>query len=63
MHTHFRILQNDGHKSAKEDKRKLVLKPANFYQAAIYGWNAYREGKTITSVKYDAKKGLYTVAA
>ena len=25
--------------------------------------NAYREDKTITSVKYDTKKGLYTVAA
>ena len=29
----------------------------------MYAWNAYRENKTITSVKYDTKKGLYTVAA
>jgi hypothetical protein len=38
------------------------LKPANFYQASV-AWNAFREGKTITSVKYDTKKGLYTVSA
>jgi hypothetical protein len=50
-------------KSIVEDKRKSDLKPTNFYQASIYAWNAYREDKTITSVKYDAKKGLYTVSA
>jgi hypothetical protein len=50
-------------KSIVEDKRKLELKPANFYQACIYAWNAFREGKTISSVKYDTKKGLYQVAA
>ena len=46
-----------------EDKKKLELKPGNFYQASIYAWNAYREDKTISNVKYDTKKGLYTVAA
>ena len=46
-----------------EEKRKLELRPANFYQACIYAWNAYREDNTLTSVKYDTKKGLYTVAA
>jgi hypothetical protein len=50
-------------KSAFEDKRKMELKAGNFYQASIYAWNAYREGKSTTSVKYDTKKGLYTVAA
>jgi hypothetical protein len=50
-------------KSVVEEKRKLELRPANFYQACIYAWNAYREDKTLTSVKYDTKKGLYTVAA
>jgi hypothetical protein len=35
----------------------------NLYQASIYAWNAYRERKTITSVKYDTKKGRHTVAA
>ena len=29
----------------------------------IYAWNAHREDKTITSVKYDTKKGFYAVAA
>ena len=46
-----------------DPKKKLELKPANFYQACIYAWNAYREDKTITSVKYDTKKGVYAVAA
>ena len=50
-------------KSIIEDKRKLDLKPANLYQACIYAWNAFREDKTITTVKYDTKKGLYAVAA
>lgn len=50
-------------KSAIEDKRKIELKAGNFYQASVYAWNAYRENKTITSVKYDTKKGLYGVAA
>jgi hypothetical protein len=50
-------------KSAIEDKRKIELKAGNFYQASIYAWNAYREDKTITTVKYDTKKGFYTVAA
>jgi hypothetical protein len=50
-------------KSALEDKRKIDLKSPSFYQASIYAWNAFRENKTITSVKYDAKKGFYTVAA
>jgi hypothetical protein len=50
-------------KSIVEDKRKSELKPTNFYQASIYAWNAFREDKTITSVKYDTKKGLYAVAA
>jgi hypothetical protein len=50
-------------KSVAEDKRKSELKPTNFYQASVYAWNAFREDKTITTVKYDTKKGLYTVAA
>jgi hypothetical protein len=50
-------------KSIIEDKKKLELKQPHFYQASVYAWNAYREGKTISNVKYDTKKGLYAVAA
>ena len=50
-------------KSVFEEKKKWDLNQANLYQGCIYAWNAYREGKTITSVKYDTRKGLYTVAA
>jgi len=45
-------------KSLVEDKRKADLKPAHLYQAAAYAWNAFREDKPITTVKYDTKKGL-----
>ena len=49
---------------AMAEKRgaKTEVKPANLYQASVYAWNAYRENKTITSVKYDTKKGLYAVS-
>jgi hypothetical protein len=50
-------------KALIEDKKKLDLKPANLYQAAVYAWNAFREDKTISNVKYDIKKGLYTITA
>jgi hypothetical protein len=50
-------------KSAIEEKKKSELKPPNFYQASIYAWNAFREDKTITTVKYDNKKGFHAVAA
>jgi hypothetical protein len=42
---------------------RAELKPTNFYQACVYAWNAFREDKTITTIKYDTKKGLYAVAA
>jgi hypothetical protein len=51
------------YKAIIEDKKKLDLKPANFYQAAVYAWNAFREDKTISNVKFDTKKGLYTITA
>jgi hypothetical protein len=44
-------------------KTLLDLKPGNLYQAAVYAWNAFREDKTITTVKYDTKKGFSAVAA
>jgi hypothetical protein len=50
-------------KSVFEEKKRWDLNATNLYQASIYAWNAYREGKTITSVKYDTKKGRHTVAA
>ncbi len=50
-------------KSAIEDKKKLELKLPSFYQESIYAWNAFRGDKTITTVKYDAKKGFYTITA
>jgi hypothetical protein len=46
-----------------EDKRtseKLV--PANYYQGCIYAWNAYREGRAISAIKYKTDKGLHQAA-
>ena len=40
---------------------KNELKPANLYQGCVHAWNAYREGKTIQTIKFDARKGLYDV--
>jgi hypothetical protein len=40
---------------------KNELKPANLYQGCVYVWNACPEEKSIQSIKYDPKKGLYPV--
>jgi hypothetical protein len=49
---------------AMAEKRgaKTELKPANLYQGCVFAWNAYREGKTISTIKFDTKKGLYAVS-
>ena len=40
---------------------KNELKPANLYQGCVFAWNAHREGKTIQTIRFDSKKGLYAV--
>jgi hypothetical protein len=45
-----------------EKRGRNELKPASLYQGCIFAWNAFREGKTITAIKYDTKKGLYRVS-
>jgi hypothetical protein len=40
---------------------KRELKPASFYQGSIFAWNAYREGKSISNVKHDVRKGFHRV--
>jgi hypothetical protein len=50
-------------KAMAEDKRtseKLV--PANYYQGCIYAWNAYRESRAISAIKYKTDKGLHQAA-
>jgi hypothetical protein len=47
-------------KALKEEKNGL--KPGQYYQGAIFAWNAFREGKPITkSIKYDVSKGFHRV--
>jgi hypothetical protein len=48
-------------KAMAEKRGRAELKPANLYQGCIFAWKAFREGKTITAIKYDTKKGLYPV--
>jgi hypothetical protein len=43
-------------KTVAEDKKKLLLKPGNFYQASIYAWNAFREQRPLTNVKYTPRR-------
>jgi hypothetical protein len=47
--------------SLRKRKSGISIPPTSIRR--VYAWNAYRENKTIASVKYDTKKGLYTVAA
>lgn len=43
-----------------DTKRKLMLKPGNYYQASIYAWNGYREDKPLKEIRYRVDKGLLT---
>lgn len=46
-------------KEVKEDVDTVPdFKPGYLYQACIYGWNAFRDHKTLSSIRYDTKKGL-----
>lgn len=42
---------------AKQKEMKDAPKAADYYQAAMYAWNAYREEKSIASIRIDARKG------
>jgi hypothetical protein len=44
------------------DKETQVTPPA-LYQASIYAWNAAREQKPLSSVKYDIRRGLHRATA
>jgi hypothetical protein len=49
-------------KASMENKsQKRDLKPAHFYQGSVFAWNACRDGRTITSIKFDTRKGWLTV--
>lgn len=38
---------------------KLDMRPAQLYQACIFAWNAYVDGKLVTKIVHDIKKGLH----
>jgi hypothetical protein len=46
----------------KDNGHKLMkLAPANYYQGAIYAWNAFRHNRSIKDIRYDARKGWLDV--
>jgi hypothetical protein len=47
-------------KQVKERTDRKRPKPAQFYQGCIYAWNAFRMGKTISDIRADARKGLFS---
>lgn len=50
-------------KSLKENGTKDRLKPGQYYQGAVFAWNAFRENKPITkAIKCDVSKGYHDVA-
>jgi hypothetical protein len=42
--------------AAKQKELKNPPKAAEFYQAGIYAWNAFREEKTLSGIRIDTKK-------
>jgi hypothetical protein len=45
----------------EDSEARRDLKPANYYQASVSAWNAFRAAKTISQVKFDTKKGLLPI--
>jgi hypothetical protein len=41
-----------------DERRKLHLKDGNYWQACIYAWQAFLQGKHISKVQYKVDKGL-----
>jgi hypothetical protein len=43
----------------RDKNEKFIASPAQVYQACIFAWNAHIDGKSVTRVSYDTKKGLF----
>ena len=37
------------------------IEAGNYYQGCIFAWNVNREAKAISSIKFDARKGLHKI--
>lgn len=48
-------------RSIYEGTNEDDIRPVNQYQGAIYAWNAARENKQISSIKFDVKKKVATI--
>lgn len=42
-------------------EKPKAIKPAHVYQGCIYAWNAVRDGKMISNIRYDTKKGYLDI--
>jgi hypothetical protein len=49
-------------KRVAENGKDADLKPAHYYQACIYAWNAFRDDRTLTAIKADTKKGMLAIS-
>src|SRR5262249_22671331 len=43
----------------KETEKSKETRPAEIYQGCVYAWNAYRESKPLSSIKYDTKNTAF----
>jgi hypothetical protein len=43
----------------KDKKNKLDVRPLQIYQACIFTWNAEVDGKSVSRIVFDTKKGLH----
>jgi len=49
-------------KDAASDNLNAKVKPDGFYQGAIYSWNAFRAGRTISNVRFEpTARGFYKI--
>lgn len=48
--------------TAAHENRDRDIKGGNIYQACVYAWNAFRENRAITTVRFDAKKSFYKIS-
>lgn len=48
---------------AKDKDQRKPPKPAEYYQAALYAWNAHRSEKPVSSIRVDTRKGWIEASA
>jgi hypothetical protein len=47
---------------AEKSEEHPDVRAGNLYQGCVFAWNAFRNDKTLSSIRYDTKKGLHVPA-